>query len=155
MVNHSVVHDTFTLERHYDAAPERVFRAFADPRAKAQWFPSAPDSWVAHGEDTFDFRVGGRETSATGPAGGEPYHYSARYLDIVPGRRIVLSYEMVQAGRRLTVSLQTVELIPERGGTRLVLTEQGAYLDGLDTPGVRRNGIEPQLDALAKALAAG
>jgi uncharacterized protein YndB with AHSA1/START domain len=31
----SVVHETITLDRHYPAAPERVFHAFADPAARA------------------------------------------------------------------------------------------------------------------------
>ena len=66
----SIVHETITLERHFDATPERVFRAFANPAAKALWFPAAPEGWVDRGEKTFDFREGGLETSATGPAGG-------------------------------------------------------------------------------------
>lgn len=38
MSERSTVHDTFTIERHYDATPARVFKAFADPTAKALWF---------------------------------------------------------------------------------------------------------------------
>jgi uncharacterized protein YndB with AHSA1/START domain len=30
------VHDTFRIERHFAAAPSRVFHAFADPQAKAR-----------------------------------------------------------------------------------------------------------------------
>ena len=37
-------------------------------------------------------------------------------------------------------------------GTRLVLTEQGAYLDGFDDPSVRRQGMEELLDALGRSL---
>ena len=40
----SAVHDTFTLERTYDAAPSRVFQAWADPKQKAKWF-SGPPGW--------------------------------------------------------------------------------------------------------------
>jgi uncharacterized protein YndB with AHSA1/START domain len=149
----TIVHETITLERHYDATPERVFRAFADPEAKAMWFPSAPAHWIAHSESTFEFREGGLEASATGPAGGEPYHYTARYHDIVPDQRIIFSYEMTYAGQRISVSIQSIDLYPEDSGTRLVLTDQGAYLDGRDTAQQRRGGIEPQLDQLAKALA--
>lgn len=151
----SIVHETIVLERHYDATPERVFRAFSDAEAKAMWFPSAPAEWIAHGENTFEFREGGLEASATGPAGAEPYYYTARYLDIVPNRRIIFSYEMSHGRQRISVSLQSIDLYPEGVGTRLVLTDQGAYLDGLDNARQRRGGIEPQLDQLAKALAVG
>ena len=34
----SALHDTFRIERHFDAAPPKVFAAFADPAAKARWF---------------------------------------------------------------------------------------------------------------------
>ena len=38
------------------------------------------------------------------------------------------------------------------GGTRLVLTEQGAYLDGREQPAWREQGTADQLEALAGQL---
>ena len=35
---------------------------------------------------------------------------------------------------RISVSLATVELKPAGKGTRLIFTEQGAFLDGYDDP---------------------
>ena len=147
----TIVHETIMLERRYDATPERVFGAFADPTVKALWF-HGPEDWPTQGEGTFDFREGGLETSASGPLGGDLCYYTARYTDIVPNQRIIFHYEMSRFGRRMSVSVQSIELFEEDGGTRLVLTDQGAYLDGLDHPQQRRSGIEPQLDQLAKAL---
>ena len=40
----------------------------------------------------------------------------------------------------------------EDGGTRLVLTEQGAYLDGREEPAWREQGTASQLEALAAEL---
>ena len=40
------------------------------------------------------------------------------------------------------------------GGTRLVLTEQGAYLDGREEPAWREHGTADQLEALAAELKA-
>ena len=37
-------------------------------------------------------------------------------------------------------------------GTRLTYTEQGAYLDGLDTPEQREEGTAQLLDALGASL---
>jgi uncharacterized protein YndB with AHSA1/START domain len=42
----------------------------------------------------------------------------------------------------------------EDGGTRLVLTEQGAYLDGQEQPAWREHGTADQLEALAAQLKA-
>ena len=52
----------------------------------------------------------------------------------------------------MTISLTTVEFSPAQDGTRLVLTEQGAFLDGREEPGWRERGTADQLEALAKEL---
>ena len=49
MSNRSTDHATFTIERTFDAEPARVFAAWADPQAKAQWFaPPGEASKEAH-----------------------------------------------------------------------------------------------------------
>jgi hypothetical protein len=53
---------------------------------------------------------------------------------------------------RISVSVTSVELLPKDGGTRLVVTEQGAHLDGLDDPAPRERGTSSQLDALGALL---
>ncbi|MFL5279943.1 MAG: SRPBCC domain-containing protein, partial [Rhodopila sp.] len=66
--------------------------------------------------------------------------YEARYADIVPDQRIVYTYDMDQGGARISVSLATAVLEPAGAGTRLIYTEQGASLDGHDSPVQRRQG---------------
>ena len=150
MTERSVEHGTFAVERTYDASPARAFAAWADPAAKAQWF-GPPDEQPDEYE--LDFRVGGREFNrGTGPD-GETYTLEARYQDIVPEERIVYSYDMHLGDARISVSLGTVELTPDGEGTRLTYTEQGAYLDGLDSPAQRESGTGGLLDALGEWLA--
>ena len=50
------------------------------------------------------------------------------------------------------MSLTTVELYAAGDGTRLVLTEQGAFLDGLEQPAWREQGTGDQLNALGAEL---
>ncbi|RIH77274.1 Activator of Hsp90 ATPase -like protein [Calidithermus terrae] len=150
MSQHSVTHATFVVERVYDAPPERVFRAWADPAAKARWF-AGPEEWENSAFE-LDFRVGGREFNRGGPKEGPVHTFEARYHDIVPGRRIIYAYEMRLDGRRISVSLATVEFTPEGKGTRLTLTEQGAFLDGYDNPALREQGTRELLDALEAEL---
>jgi uncharacterized protein YndB with AHSA1/START domain len=149
MTERSVTHSTFVVQRTYDASPARVFAAWAEPERKARWFAN-PEQGVSEYE--LDFRVGGREFNR-GSVEGQNYTFEARYQDIVPDERIVYAYDMHTDGQRISVSLGTVELKPDGDGTRLTYTEQGAYLDGLDTPEQREQGTGGLFDALAEELA--
>lgn len=150
----TVLHDTFVLEREYPVAPARVFHAFADLEAKQRWF-GGPDEWDS-GEHTLDFRVGGHEHESGGPPGGAVHGFHATYLDIVADARIIYSYSMDLDGTPMSVSLTTVELAATDAGTRLRLTEHGAYFDTSDAnwgPAARREGTEDLLDQLGASLA--
>jgi len=149
-MDHHVTHATFTLERSYPAPPARVFAAWADPAAKARWFTPGPGS----GHE-LDFRVGGREVATGGPEGGPLMTFETLYRDIVTEQRIVYTSTLSAGADLMTVSLTTVEFTPgEGGGTRLVLTEQGAFLDGQEQPAWREQGTSDQLEALAAELKA-
>lgn len=150
MPERSVTHDTFVVERTYDASPARVFAAWADPVAKARWF-AGPDEWASSMFE-LDFRVGGRERNSGGTPGGPVHSFDGRYADIVPDERIIMSYDMRMDETLISVSLATVEFRPAGGGTRLIYTEQGAFLDGHDTPAQREQGTIELLDALDAEL---
>ncbi len=151
MTDRNVTHAVFTIERVYDAAPARVFAAFASPEAKARWF-AGPDEWTQL-ERTFEFREGGRERLRGRFPSGRVSFFDACYFDIVPDQRIVYGYNMHVDDRRISVSLATIELKPEGAGSRLTFTEQGAYLDGYDDAGSREHGSGLLLDNLGAALA--
>ncbi|ERK72816.1 SRPBCC family protein [Leifsonia aquatica] len=152
MNSSSTVHDTMVLERVYAADVTRVFAAWSHPDAKRVWFSGGDGG----GEYSLDFRVGGRELSrAALEGGGDVYTYDAVYQDIVPGRRLVYTNHMLRNADRISVSLTSVEFLPDPAGTRLVLTEHGVYLDGLDQPEYRRQGIALQLEALDAFLSEG
>jgi uncharacterized protein YndB with AHSA1/START domain len=146
MTEPSVTHATFVIERTYNASPARVFAAWADAAAKAGWF-TGPEDWESRGYE-LDFRVGGRERANGGPKGGPIHRYDARYWDIVPNERIIYSYDMHLDDKRISVSLATVEFKPVGEDTRLIFTEQGAFLDGYDNPAQREQGTRDLLEAL-------
>jgi uncharacterized protein YndB with AHSA1/START domain len=153
MTTRSVTHDTFTIERTYPAAPSRVFAAFASAEAKAIWGDTG-DLEPAEGDagaEEFDFRVGGRERFGF-KWSGTTLRYDALYYDIVPDQRIVYSYEMYANDARISVSVTTIEIAKSGDGTALTYTEQGAYLDDLDQPGLRQEGVTEMLDGLARYL---
>ena len=146
MTERSVKHATFTLERQYAATPDRVFAAWADPEAKARWF-AAPG-----GRHELDFRVGGREINRGRHDGGQELTFEATYQDIVPGERFVYTGTLTDEDGLATISTTTVEFEPVNGGTRQVLTEYGAFLDGREHPDWREQGTAGWLAALGKEL---
>jgi uncharacterized protein YndB with AHSA1/START domain len=157
MTDRSVIHDTFTIERTYPAAPSRVFDAFASAEAKSAWGDTGglePVEGEA-GAKEFEFRPGGRERFGM-KVQGTVFRYDALYYDIVPDQRIVYSYEMYADGARISVSVATIEFAKSGDGTALTWTEQGAYLDGIDgpqAPALRREGTTEMLDGLAGYIA--
>lgn len=153
-----VAHGTFVLQRCYDAAPARVFRAWADPVAFRRWFVEAPGATIH--DWVHDFRVGG--------AGGGRYRFGGPendtgfndtlFLDIVENRRVILSYVMgTEVGGqrvRFSASLATIELAADGAGTQLTYTEQGAYFgaDGAGHIPLREEGCAAMLENLARQL---
>ncbi len=155
MENGSVILDTFTIERTYPERAAHVFAAFASLEAKSIWGDTGGFESVAGEAEEFDFRPGGHERFVI-RVGDTDYRYDAQYYDIVPDARIVYAYEMYANGRRISVSLATIEFLETHGTTILRLHEQGAYLDGIDgaeAPSLRREGTAEMLDGLATYLA--
>jgi uncharacterized protein YndB with AHSA1/START domain len=147
----SIAHDSFSLERTYPASPERVFAAWASQSAKSQWFGEDDENTEEH---TLDVRVGGREHISGKVPNGPTFELDAIYQDIVENERAVWSYDIHLDGRRISVSLASIEIFPAPGGATLVMTEHGAFLDGLDTNAQREEGTTQLLDKLGEHLAA-
>jgi uncharacterized protein YndB with AHSA1/START domain len=148
MTDRSATHATFVIERTYPASPARVFAAWANPSTKRRWFGGdQPPS-----QFDLEFRVGGREINRGVGPDGRTYTYEARYQDIVPDQRIVYAYDLHLDDRRISVSLGTVQIEPAGAGSRLTYTEQGVFLDGLDTPEAREHGTRELLDGLGAVL---
>jgi uncharacterized protein YndB with AHSA1/START domain len=149
---HGTAHATFAIERRYKQPPQRVFAAFSEREAKMRWFACSPEFTTE--EYTLDFKVGGHETWR-GRHTGSPAEVrnETMFRDIVPGERIILVYDMFIAGKRISVSLLTLEFKPAGHGTRLVLTEQDVFLDGYSDSGAREAGTRELLDALEAELA--
>ncbi len=148
--NHSVVHATFCIERTFPAPRSQVFRALTDPAAKAKWFAGGEryTELARH----MDARPGGRERLQGRWNSGVVSTFDATYHDVVTDERVVYSYEMHLDDRKISISLVTFELKAAGTGTRLVMTEQGAFLDGHDDAGSRERGSVLLLDALGKSL---
>lgn len=149
----AVVHGSLTLERTYPHAPAAVFAAWAVPELKKAWFGHGPDFVEKMESYELDFRVGGHERWHGPLRSGRSFRYDATFFDVVQDRRFVSAYDLLIADRRISVTLLTVELQPAGSGTHLTLTEQVAFLDGLDSIDDRMPGVEDMLDKLDAYMA--
>jgi uncharacterized protein YndB with AHSA1/START domain len=147
-----VVHTTFVIERKLPSGPAHVFLFWSEKVLKRRWTDCHPDWTVL--EDRFEFTPGGEETLRWRTGEGFEQSFTARYLDIAPGRRIIYAFEMSSAGSRVSVSLATVEFHPAKGGTRMLYTEQMAFLAGEEAMRMRVAGTGDGFERLADALAA-
>jgi uncharacterized protein YndB with AHSA1/START domain len=147
----SIKHASFVLERRYDFDPAQVYRAWVNPGAKARWFSGPPDKWTEELRE-MDVRVGGRDRLVGKFIDGSESRFEALYLDVVPEKRLVYAYDMYWQGRKISVSLASVEFVLAGRGTKLVVTEQHAFLDGHEDAGSRERGTRTLLENLAQTL---
>lgn len=144
------IHGSFTVERAYDASPARVFKAFADPVAKARWF-AGPAGWQEIRREQ-DFRVGGQEITQGKFPDGPETGFVATYHEIATNERLVYVYDMHVDGVLVSVSLATIEFVPRDGNTVLRITEQGVFFDATDGNERRREGTQYLLEQVAANL---
>jgi uncharacterized protein YndB with AHSA1/START domain len=147
----SVVHATFHLERTYGAPVARVWKALTDTAAKSKWFGRSDGLELI--ERYMEVRAGGRERLKGRWEGGVVSTFDALYHDVIENERLVYTYEMHMDDRKISVSLATLQLRPDAAGTTLLITEQGAFLDGYDDAGSREQGTGFLMDALGASLA--
>lgn len=147
----TITNAKFVIERVLNASPARVFAAYASLEAKSAWFKAPMD--IETLDRDFDFRVGGRERFHARWPSGMITDFQAVYRDIALNERIILVYDMFQNGDKLSVSLLTLEFLSEGDRTRLIHTEQGAYLTGGDEAVKgREHGTTWHIDNLAAVL---
>ena len=149
----NTTHGSFIIERRYNAAAQRVFAAWSDPRMKRAWFAEG-EGWDIRSYE-LDFREGGSETSTFRVVGGNnpfpaetTFSNDTVFNEIIPSERIVFTYSMARDGVRFSISLASVELTPAGNGTRLIFTEHGAFFDGADGIQMREQGWQELLGKL-------
>ena len=113
---------TIRLHRVLQATPERVYRAFLDPDAKAKWLPPNGFTGKVH---HIDARVGGSyKMSFTNFTTGKSHSFGGQYLELVPHERIRYTDKFddpnLPGAMQVTVSLQKVSV-----GTEVNITQEG------------------------------
>ena len=151
MTDRSATHTSFTIVRDLPAPPAAAFRAWSDAEAKRRWTGCHPSMVREH---SLDFRPGGLEINRmTGPDGAV-FLVEARFIEILPGQRIIYAYDYRIGDLRTSASLVTVEFAPGGRGTTMTFTEQAAFLDGYDEREERIEGTNEGFDRMELDLQA-
>lgn len=152
MADTNITYGSFTVERVYNAPTSKVFSAYTEADARYRWLIRS-DGWTVH-----DYRpaqkaqAGATEFSKFSPPGASVVLTNeTTFLDVQENNRVIVAYAMTVDGAPLSSSLLTTEFHVESDGqTRLILTEQGAYLDG-NVEG-REEGTRALLEQFAKEV---
>jgi uncharacterized protein YndB with AHSA1/START domain len=123
---------TDTASRVIAAPPERIYAALTDPDALATWLPPAG---MRGRFERFDLRPGGSyrlvltyddASGAPGKATADSDVVEARFVDLVPGERVVqaVDFESDDPAFAGTMTM-TWALTAAAGGTRVDITAEG------------------------------
>lgn len=108
------------LVRHYEAAPQKVWRAWTDPQTLKRWFGPDEDGVVLLAET--ELRSGGRYRLQFQSPGGEVHDVSGEYREVEPHRRLVFTWAWKSTPER--ESLVTLEFRPAGRGTEFVFLQE-------------------------------
>ncbi len=146
----TTLHDTLVLERTFKAAPEAVFNAFADPKARAVWGPPMPEINMSFKEA--DFREGGRDVCICGPGPAEGVTVETLYHAIAKPTRIVFTETISAPDQMEGASLVTVEVAVAGPGAALKVTLQVVSLGEENTVDEVHGGWTASLGNLERYL---
>ena len=100
-----------TITREFDAPPERVYRAWAEPDLVRQWMgPRSIDMDI----ETWDCRTGGAYRYTATRDGEEVARFYGSFHEARPGERMVQTF--TYDGMPDAVSLETLTFEPLEGG---------------------------------------
>jgi uncharacterized protein YndB with AHSA1/START domain len=114
--------NTIRLHRVVRATPEKVYRAFLDPDAKAKWLPPYGFTAKVHHADP---RVGGSyKMSFTNFTTGQSHSFGGSYVELVPHQ--IIRYTDKFDDPNLPGEIQvTIQLKEVSVGTELNIVQEG------------------------------
>jgi uncharacterized protein YndB with AHSA1/START domain len=114
--------NTIRLHRVLRTTPEKLYRAFMDPDAKAKWLPPNGFTGKVHHSEA---KVGGTyKMSFTNFTTGRSHSFEGKYLELVPHERIRYTDKFddpnLPGEMQVTITLKKVSL-----GTELSIVQEG------------------------------
>ena len=115
---------SLTLSRHYPVAPEKVYRAWTDPKAVSKWWGPGPGEPVSLAE--LDVRVGGRFRIVFGGPDGKMHECAGTYKEVVPNKKLVFTWSWPNSTPE-RISVVTIVFKDLNGKTELVFKHEQLF----------------------------
>jgi uncharacterized protein YndB with AHSA1/START domain len=137
----------FTVRRHLDAPPDRVFAAFIDPPRLEHWFVVEGFRTPAERIRSIPRPGGGVEAVMVSDADGSEIPFGFRYRELDPPHRVVLEFD--DPREVVTVTLEAAD------GASTDLMYSLAAREAPSDPDAAQRGAEDMLDRIAAGIAQG
>jgi uncharacterized protein YndB with AHSA1/START domain len=139
----------FAVTRLFDAPAPLVFKAWSNPKLFERWWVPRSATGVRLVSCDMDVRTGGKYRLEFGAGEGETMAFYGKYLEVVPGERIVWTNDEGEEGAVTTVTFE------DQGGKTLVTFHESypskeALEEALSGSAA---GLPEQFDQLAELLA--
>lgn len=121
-MNNTTAPTTLIMKHIFNASPERVYRAWTDPKVMRE-FMCAEENTCTEAEA--DVRVGGAYRIVMVAPDGEKFIATGTYRDLVPNERIVCTWSWEEDDPALErETMLTLEFSPRGSQTEFTLTHE-------------------------------
>jgi uncharacterized protein YndB with AHSA1/START domain len=124
------------VTREFDAPRDAVYKAMTDPKLIPQWWGPRRMTTIV---DKMDVRPGGSWRFVAREADGKESGFRGQYREIVPGEKIVQTFEWEPMAGHISVETATLSDLPDR---RTLLTTRSAFTSKEDRDGMVASGME-------------
>jgi uncharacterized protein YndB with AHSA1/START domain len=127
------------VTREFDAPRDVVYKAMTDPKLIPQWWGPRSDATTV---DKMEVRPGGRWRFVARQPDGTTYAFRGEYREIIPGEKIVQTFEFEPMAGHISVETATLTDLPDG---RTLFTTRSVFSSKEDRDGMIQSGMESGL----------
>jgi uncharacterized protein YndB with AHSA1/START domain len=139
------------VTREFDAPRDVVYKTMTDPKLIPQWWGPRRDATTV---DKMEVRPGGKWRFVATPPDGSKYAFRGEYRELIPGEKIVQTFEFEPMAGHISVETATLTDLP---GGRTLFTTRSVFTSKEDRDAMVQSGMESGLretyDRLDEVLA--
>jgi len=127
------------VTREFDAPRDVVYKTMTDPKLIPQWWGPRSDKTTV---DKMEVRPGGKWRFVATQPDGTTYAFRGEYREIIPGEKIVQTFEFEPMAGHISVETGTLTDLP---GGRTLFTTRSVFTSKEDRDGMIESGMESGL----------